>query len=513
MDPAHGRNLSDGPTTLHRVCHVKVLVTGATGYIGGRLVPRLLSENYQVRCLVRDQSKLESSTWRDEVEIVVGDVLEPDTLPAAVAGCDAAFYLIHSMDGGNDDFDQRDQAAARNFANAAGEAGLERIVYLGGLGKGENLSKHLTSRQSVGQILAGGPTPVTELRAGVIIGSGSVSFEMLRYLTEVLPVMVTPRWVRTMCQPIAVGDALEVLVGAIATADRGNHIHEIGGPDQLSYEQMMQTYAEAAGLPTRRIIGVPLLSPTLSSHWVGLVTPVPPGVARPLVDSLRNEVTVSDNRYAENAVETLTPYRQAVEKALQRSEDLDVQTRWSDAASSPAMPYPDDPEWSGGTELTDVQVRETRASSEDVFWAFTRIGGPTGYYTMNWAWGFRGVLDTLVGGVGLRRGRRHPEQLHTGEALDFWRVVDVEPGVSLRLFAEMKVPGDAWLSFVVEPVSSGSEMTQTALFRPRGLLGRLYWWAMLPFHFAIFGRMASRIVRAAEDRPTSATARDEAPRA
>ncbi|MFZ0013247.1 MAG: SDR family oxidoreductase [Acidimicrobiia bacterium] len=479
---------------------MRVLVTGATGYIGGRLVPRLREEGHDVRCLVRDRSKLESSPWRDDVEIVVADVLEPGTLPAALEGCDAAFYLIHSMDGGSEDFDQRDQTAAHNFAEAAAGSRLQRIVYLGGLGEGADLSKHLSSRQSVGHILAQGETPVTELRAGVIIGSGSVSFEMLRYLTEVLPVMVTPRWVQTMCQPIAVGDALETLVRALTPADEEDHIHEIGGPGQLSYEQMMQIYAEVAGLPRRRIIRVPVLSPTLSSHWVGLVTPVPPGVAKPLVDSLRNEVIVSDNSFAEDAVHELTPYRLAVAKALQRSEDLEVQTRWSDAASSPAMPYPDDPDWSGGTELKDVQTRLTAASPDDVYWAVTRIGGPTGYYSMDWAWGLRGLLDTLVGGVGLRRGRRHPEQLRTGEALDFWRVVDVEPGRGLKLFAEMKTPGDAWLSFEVEATSEGSELTQTALFRPRGLLGRLYWWTMLPFHLAIFGRMASRIVEAAEQR-------------
>lgn len=483
---------------------MRVLVTGATGYIGGRLVPALLTEGHQVRCLVRDRDKLGLSPWRDDVEIVVGDVLEPDTLPEAMADCQGAFYLIHSMDGDSEDFDERDQNAARNFATAAGEAGLERIVYLGGLGEGEDLSKHLSSRQAVGRILAQGPTPVTELRAGVIIGSGSVSFEMLRYLTEVLPIMVTPSWVQTRCQPIAVRDALKILIRALSSDERENRIHEIGGPDQLSYQQMMQVYAEVAGLPKRRIIRVPVLSPTLSSHWVGLVTPVPPGVARPLVDSLRNEVIVSDNSYAEGAVDALTPYRQSVSDALRRYEDLEVQTRWSDAQSSPAMPYPDDPEWTGGTELTDVQVRQSRASAEDVFWAFTRLGGPTGYYTMNWAWGLRGLLDTLVGGVGLRRGRRHPEKLRSGEALDFWRVVDIEPDRSLKLFAEMTTPGDAWLSFEVEEKALGSELRQTALFRPRGLLGRLYWWSMFPFHLAIFGRMASQIVKAAEMRPAPA---------
>jgi hypothetical protein len=323
---------------------------------------------------------------------------------------------------------------------------------------------------------------------------------MLRYLTEVLPVMITPSWVRTKCQPIAVSDALTILARALHETEHADHIHEIGGPDQLTYEEMMQVYAEVAGLPRRKIIGVPFLSPTLSSHWVGLVTPVPPGVAKPLVQSLRNEVTVADNGFAESQVDTLTSYREAVAKALQRSNGFEIQTRWSDSASSPAMAYPDDPQWSGGTELTDRQVRHTAASANDVFWAFTRIGGATGYYTMDWGWRLRGLVDTLSGGVGLRRGRRHPEVLRTGEALDFWRVVDIEPGKSLKLFAEMKTPGDAWLSFDVTEYANGSVLTQTARFRPRGLLGRLYWWAMLPFHVVIFGRMASRIVEAAETR-------------
>lgn len=480
---------------------MKILVTGATGYIGGRLVPILLAKGHEVRCLVRDRNKLGSSPWREDVEVVVGDVLEPGTLTPALTGCDAAFYLVHSMDGGEEDFDERDRRAARNFADAAGDAGMKRIVYLGGLGDDEDLSKHLSSRQAVGQVLREGPTPVTELRAGVIIGSGSVSFEMLRYLTEVLPVMVTPRWVRTRCQPIAVGDALAILAATLEETDGEDHLHEIGGPERLTYEQMMQRYAEVAGLPRRRIIGVPFLSPTLSSHWVGLVTPVPPGVAKPLVESLRNEVIVSDNSYAESHLGSLTSYRDAVDKALQRSEDLRVQTRWSDAASSPAMAYPDDPEWSGGTQLTDEQVRRTAATPEEIFRAFSRIGGSTGYYTMDWAWRLRGLVDTLVGGVGLRRGRRHPDVLRTGEALDFWRVVDVQPGRSLKLFAEMKLPGEAWLSFEVRDTPGGSVFTQTALFRPRGLLGRLYWWALLPFHAAIFGRMASRIVEVAALRP------------
>lgn len=483
-------------------------MTGATGYIGGRLVPRLLEAGHDVRCLVRNPDKLVGDQWRDSVEIVKADLLDPEGLVEALRGTDVAFYLVHSMDGGTGDFADRDRRAATNFRDAAAVAGLKRIVYLGGLGDSKSLSKHLSSRQDVGKTLADGPTPVTELRAGVIIGSGSVSFEMLRYLTEVLPAMLTPTWVRTKCQPIAVADVLEILSAAIVEPGPSDHIYEIGGPDQMTYEDLMRVYAEVAGLRRRWIIPVPVLSPKLSSHWVGLVTPLPTGVAKPLVESLRNEVTVSDNSYAEAHASPLIPYSEAVSDALKRSGEAGVPTRWSDSdvPDSPAHPIPSDPDWAGGTTLTDVQLVETTASPGDVYWAFTRIGGDIGYYTMNWAWWLRGLLDAFVGGVGLRRGRRHPEEIYPGEALDFWRVVEVTAGESMQLYAQMKLPGEAWLSFEVSPTSGGSTLRQTALFIPRGLTGRLYWYALFPFHLAIFGRMARRLVQAAEVRSTELTA-------
>jgi uncharacterized protein YbjT (DUF2867 family) len=481
----------------------KVLVTGATGYIGGRLVPLLLDSGFAVRCLSRDPSKLDEIWWRDRVEVVRGDLLDASSLEGALDGCTHAVYLVHSMDQRSDDFGERDRRAAGNFVDAMDRAEIERAVYLGGLGEGD-LSPHLASRQEVGQILASGDTPVTELRAAVIIGSGSVSFEMLRYLTEVLPAMVTPKWVRTLCQPIAIRDVLRIIVKGIGE-EGGSMIHEIGGPDKLSYEEMMRVYAQVAGLPRRLIVQVPFLTPSLSSLWIGLVTPLPTGVARPLVDSLTVEVTVDDNSYAEGVAGPLLSYREAVSRALERANEMDVPTRWSGAAIAPASPYPEDPSWSGGTVEVDEQIVHSRARAEDLFWAFSRIGGDVGYYTMDWAWGLRGILDSVVGGVGLRRGRRHPENLRKGESLDFWRVVDVEPGRSLRLYAEMRLPGEAWLSFDAAEAEAGSTLTQTAVFVPKGLLGRVYWWAMFPFHVAIFARMAKRIAAAGESR--SATRR------
>lgn len=466
-------------------------------------MPALLEAGHEVRCLARDPDKLIHDPWRDRVEVVRGDVLDASTLGPALHGCDAAFYLVHSMDGGTQDFRDRDRRAALTFREAADSADVRRIVYLGGLGAGDDLSQHLASRQEVGAILAGGTTAVTEIRAAVIIGSGSVSFEMMRYLTEVLPVMITPKWVRTRCQPIAIRNVLEILVAALDSADMRSHVWEIGGPDQLTYEEMMRVYAEEAGLPRRLIIPVPVLSPQLSRHWIGLVTPLPVGVAKPLVNSLRNEVTVGDNTIAERLTTELIPYREAVRRALRRSMDGEVVTRWSDTATHPAEARPTDPPWAGGTLKIDEQRVASEASPADLYWAFARLGGDVGYYASNWLWRLRGVFDSLIGGVGLRRGRRHPEELRPGEALDFWRVMAVEPGRRLLLWAEMKLPGRAWLEFEAVRLDSGSELRQTAYFEPRGLFGRIYWLVVVPFHLLIFKRMAHRIATAAEQRPPS----------
>lgn len=475
------------------------LVTGATGYIGGRLVPRLLEQGHRVRCMTRDPSKLALHSWRSQIEVVQGDVLEPESLRAALQGCTYAYYLVHSM-GHATDFRQADRDGAVNFRNAAAAAEVNRIVYLGGLGRTDDaeLSKHLRSRHEVGHLLAEGSIPVTEVRAAVIIGSGSVSFEMLRYLTEVLPIMTTPKWVRTRCQPISIKDVLSLLIAALEDDDE-SRVVPVGGSEVLSYEEMMQVYAEEAGLKKRIILPVPVLSPGLSSRWVGLVTPLPVGVARPLVDSLRNEVIVEDDEEMRRLhPEPVLSYREAVRRALESTTGRQVETRWSDAAMSSAHPLPTDPAWAGGSTFEDKQVVMTTASAEDLFWAFSRVGGDVGYYGFGWAWRVRGILDSLVGGAGLRRGRRDAENLRPGEALDFWRVRRIEPSRSLLLEAEMKLPGDAWLEWVIEPNEYGSNLTQTATFVPRGLFGRAYWYSLVPFHAFIFKGMVRRMAAAAE---------------
>lgn len=486
---------------------MKVLVTGATGYIGGRLVPLLLDRNFEVRCMTRNPQQLTLDPWRDQVEVTAADALDPGTLDAALEGCDAAYFLIHTMSVAPKRFAEEERRAAANFRDAADRAGLKRVVYLGGLGaEGEDLSKHLTSRQAVGRELASGRTPVTEFRAAVIIGSGSMSFEMLRHLTEVLPIAMRPRWVKTRCQPIAVRNVLEILLAALDDLDGDSKIYDIGGPDILTYADMMRIYAEVAGLRKRLIIPLPIFSARLSAPMVGLLTPLPVDVVQPLIQSLTNDVVVRRESPPGFPPESLMSYEEALQRALYSISHAQVETRWSDALTAPGAPLPGDPVWSGALMQTDQQVVRSSARADDLFWAVTRIGGDVGYYAMNWAWRIRGWIDQLIGGVGLRRGRRHPEQLRPGESLDFFRVAEIEPHLGrLLLQAEMKVPGTAWLEWTAEPDSGGSRLTQTAWFVPRGLLGRLYWWVLLPFHAPIWRLMAKRIARTAEKRAAFGT--------
>lgn len=491
---------------------MRVLVLGATGYIGGRLVPELLAAGHRVRCVARTPAKLDGRPWRDAVEVVRGDVMVPADMEAACAGIDAIVFLIHAMDG-TPDFEEREALAAVTVRDAAAEAGVGRIVYLGGLGDDrESLSTHLRSRQRVGRLLAEGSVPVTELRAGVVIGSGSVSFEMLRHLTEVLPIMTTPRWVDTRTQPIAVRDVLRYIVGVLDAPEAAGRILEIGGPDVLTYREMMHHYAAVAGLRRRIIIPVPVLSPRLSSLWVGLVTPLPTGTARPLVDSLVNEVIVRDDSAQTIVPFATTGFDEAVRLALRRIQDLDVTTTWASAGGrSPAAvdvaatPDPLDPHWAGGTLLEDLRRTHCDAPPDALFDAVTSLGGERGYHTPRFLWVVRGGIDKLVGGIGLGRGRRHPQELAVGEPIDFWRVEALErptgPGSTglLRLRAEMKVPGEAWLEYRIEPDRDGGcILEQHARFHPRGLWGRVYWYGLVPVHAFMFPRMARRIARDAE---------------
>lgn len=477
------------------------LVTGASGYIGGRLVPELLDAGYRVRCLARTPEKLRDHPWRARVEVVRGDVVSGEGLAEALSGVDVAYYLVHSM-GGGDDFESTDARAARTFARAAGAADAGRVVYLGGLAPaGRNLSPHMASRAEVAEILRAGPVPTVVLRAAVIIGSGSASFEMLRHLTERLPAMTTPRWVRSRVQPIAVRDVLRLLVLADTLPAGTDRVFDIGGTETLSYEEMVQRFAAVAGLSRRVVIPVPVLSPGLSSLWVGLITPVPPTVARPLVESLRHDAVVE----REDLSELLNDHHrlgfdEAVALALRRIDEDRVDTRWSSAAwpSAPSDPLPTDPDWSGGSLYTDRRARIVEAPIEAVWRVIEGIGGRRGWYSWPLAWAARGWIDLAVGGVGPRRGRRDPERLRVGDSLDFWRVEEIVPGRLLRLRAEMRLPGPAWLELGAARVRGRTVYHQRAVFHPRGLLGHLYWKAVTPFHGVVFGSMADNIAAQAE---------------
>ncbi len=485
---------------------VKIAVIGATGYIGGRLVPELLSKGHDVRCLARNPDRLAGVDWRADVEVHTADVLDRDSLSTALEGIEIVYYLVHAM-GHAGDFAETDRVGAENTRLAAEQTGVARIVYLGGLGDddAERLSSHLASRHEVGHVLASGSVPVTELRAAVIIGSGSASFEMLRHLAEVLPAMICPRWVTsTRCQPIAIADVLHYLVAVADTPSTVGEILEIGGPDVLTYRDMMDRYADIAGLRRRLIIPVPLLTPRLSSHWVNLVTPLPYGLARPLVDSLINDVVVRPERDIRQHIDH-APYTldEAIERALAVVGDLAIRTSWMDSAATntAASPMPQDPDWAGATIYQDIQEVETTVAASDLFATVAGIGGERGWYVANPLWTLRGWLDKLIGGVGMRRGRRHPDLLRVGDALDFFRVEAYERPDLLRLRAEMKVPGDAWLEWRISEDGTGTtHLRQLARFHPRGVTGRAYWWVLLPIHKVIWKQLAARLVSATEQR-------------
>jgi uncharacterized protein YbjT (DUF2867 family)/uncharacterized protein YndB with AHSA1/START domain len=477
-----------------------ILVTGVTGYIGGRLVPRLLEAGYRVRVLARDPGRLQGRPWLEQVDVYKGDVLAAETLEPAMADVSAAYYLIHSMRG-NPDFHQRDLTAARNFSAAAQAHNVQQIIYLGGLGDpATDLSRHLQSRQQTGAALREAGVPVTEFRAGVIVGSGSISFEMIRYLTERIPVMICPRWVFTHIQPISIGDTLDYLVAALQTPDSIGKIIEIGGSDVLTYGEMMTRYARVRGL-RRYLVPVPVLTPRLSSYWAHWMTPIPSDIARPLIEGLRNEIVVRDD-IAHMILPDIDPmnYESAVQMALQNLQASVVETSWSDAlVSSQPEREPTILTTQEGM-IIEQRQRIVDAPPEMVFRAFSGVGGERGWLYFNWAWRIRGVLDRIVGGVGFRRGRRHPDEVRVGDAVDFWRVEAVEENRLLRLRAEMKVPGLAWLQFAAEPINGGqTRLTQTAFFAPKGLFGWLYWYGLYPIHGLIFSGLVRKIAERAEE--------------
>ncbi|MFT5525582.1 MAG: hypothetical protein ACI9HK_003552 [Pirellulaceae bacterium] len=472
----------------------RILLTGATGYVGGRLLPLLEERRYRVRCLSRRPENLQARVG-ETTEVVKGDVLNAESLKAALVGVDTAFYFVHSM-GAKSDFEDEDRQAASNFAKAAGEAGVRRIIYLGGLGNpDQNLSKHLRSRQETGDVLRSSSAEIIEFRASIVIGSGSLSFELIRSLVERLPVMICPKWVAVKAQPIAIEDLLEYLIAAIELKEGHSRIFEIGGPDQISYGKIMKEYARQRGL-WRLMIPVPLLTPYLSSLWLGLVTPVYARIGRKLVESLKNPTLLSNNVADSSFSIRPRGIHEAIARAIVNEDREFAATRWSDALSSSGKPH----SWGGvrfGSRLVDSRTSSIQVSIEAAFAPIQRIGGDAGWYYGNWLWRVRGFIDLLFGGVGTRRGRRDPVELRVGDALDFWRVEEYEPGRRLLLQAEMKLPGRAWLEFEVTGDETTSNIRQTAIFDPVGLFGLLYWYGIYPLHQFVFAGMLRNICKAA----------------
>jgi uncharacterized protein YbjT (DUF2867 family) len=474
----------------------RIAVTGATGYIGGRLVPRLLEAGYVVRCLVRSPRKLQTRAWAHDskLEIVKADMVDYQSLTAHLEGCEAAYFLVHSMTSAGAEYVERDLHLASTFGHAAKEAGVKRIVYLGGLGEtGPHLSKHLASRREVEQALASAGVPVTVLRAAMIIGSGSASFEILRYLVERLPVMVTPKWVSTPCQPIAVRNVIGYLIGVLSHEETTGGVFDIGGPEIYSYLEIMRIMAEELGLKRRWVIPVPVLTPRLSSYWIHLVTPLGHDIAKPLAEGLKNPVVCREERIVQIIPQKLLSVREAIAAARGSiAADL-VETHWSMAG-----PIAGDPDWAGGTVFRDARQIVIPAPAWAVFRAVCMVGGAHGWYSADWLWRIRGWMDRLVGGPGLRRGRLRPETVGYGEALDFWRVTGIDHNRSLTLRAEMKLPGEAMLEFRIDAQPEGGcNLHQIARFQPRGLLGILYWYGVKPFHHIVFNGMLRGIQKQA----------------
>ena len=476
-----------------------ILVTGATGYVGARLVSRLLWRGYSVRAAGRSLDRLRRRHWSGHplVDLVVADALDPGALARACEGCGAAYYLVHSMVPGGGDFEETDRKAAENMARAAGEAGLSRLIYLGGLGEDDaTLSPHLRSRAEVGEILAGGTTPVTVLRAAMILGAGSASFEILSYLVDRLPVMITPRWVRTECQPIGIRNVLDYLVGCLETPATAGGTFDIGGPGVVTYRELMHAYAQEAGLRRRFILPIPVFTPSLSSRWIHLITPVHAEVAQPLAEGLVNRVVCGDVRIRELVPVDLDGYREAIRAALGprnfRFLEADLPPGW---VGWETYRYPGDPPWAGGTFYRERWRVRVRATPEEFWKQVAGLGGENGWYYRSWLWQLRAAFDRMIGGIGMRR-RPPGVPLAPGGELDFWRVVAMIPNRELRLVAESKLPGEGILSFHLRDAGDGStELTQMAQFLPRGVGGMAYWALVAPFHRFIFPGFVREIAR------------------
>lgn len=472
-----------------------IAVLGATGYVGGRLVPRLLELGYQVRAGARNPEKLSSRPFATHpgFEVRQMDVLEPDSLQRLLQNCQAAYYLVHSMASKGKDYSNADEQAAFNMVEAAEHAGLKRIIYLGGLGDDNSgLSEHLSSRLRVGRILQQGKVPTTFFRAAIILGAGSASFELLRYLVDRLPVMTTPRWVQTQSQPIAISNVIGYLTGCLEVEETAGQIYEIGGPDVLSYKDLFDLYAQEAGLPKRLILPLPFLSPGLSSYWIHMVTPIPADVAQPLAKGLKNRVVCRENRIRDLVPQRLLTCREAIHMALQKVKQQKVESCWSDAGPLKEMEWVTcgDARYAGGTIL-GLGYRTVLNCSADILWTkIKNLGGKNGWHYANFLWEIRGLIDRSLGGIGLARGRRESKNLAIGDALDFWRVLDVKDKERLQLIAEMKLPGEALLEFELHSLSNNqTELILTTKFLPKGLLGIIYWYSLYPIHQKIFKGM------------------------